>query len=62
MKRSEGWGFLDNARDAHYFRNSYSLCGRWLALGSPLWEPNQTLGEAPLKGTCKVCWKKRAKE
>lgn len=61
-KRTEGWGSLDNARDAHYFRDDRSLCMRWLVFGTPHWETHQGLGSAPTKGTCKACWKKRAKE
>lgn len=62
--RTEGWGGLDNASDAHYFRDSRSLCCRWLALGGPRWESCQELGKEPTRGsgTCKACWKKRAKE
>jgi hypothetical protein len=60
-KRAEGWGNLDNARDAHYFVDGSSLCGRWLAFGEPRWESNQELGSAPSNGTCKHCWKKAAK-
>jgi hypothetical protein len=60
--RTEGWGNLDNAAAAHYFRNDRSLCGRWLAWGKPRWEGNQELGNDPTKGTCKACWKKRAVE
>lgn len=60
--RIEGWGNVTNARDAHYFRDDRSLCGRWLAFGGPRWESIQTLGATPSKGTCKTCWKKRAKE
>lgn len=62
QERVEGWGNLDNARDAHYFRNNRSLCGRWLAWGSPRWEKHQELGMAATMGTCKLCWKRRAKE
>jgi len=61
-ERTEGWGHVTNARNACYFRNDRSLCGRWLALGGPEWESNQALGTAPGKGTCKGCWTKRAKE
>lgn len=62
-KRKEGWGNLVNSRDAHYFTTDMrSLCGRWLALGYPAWESNQELGSEPTKGTCKTCWKKRAKQ
>lgn len=61
--RKEGWGNLDNARDAHYFTvDGRSLCNRWLALRSPRWESYQELGAAPTKGTCKTCWKKLAKQ
>jgi hypothetical protein len=61
-KRKEGWGNLDNVRNAHYFRESRSLCKRWFTLGEPRWENFQELGEAATKGTCKACWKKRAAE
>lgn len=60
-ERTEGWGSVDNARDAHYFKaDGRSLCGRWLAWGAPRWESNQELGAAPTHGTCKTCWKKAA--
>ena len=60
-ERTEGWGGLDNARDAHYFdAKGRSLCGRWLAF-NPRWESNQELGTEATKGTCKACWKKAAK-
>lgn len=61
-ERSEGWGGLDNVRNAHYFRDGRSLCLKWLVFGSPRWERNQELGSVATKGTCKACWKKRAKE
>lgn len=61
-ERTEGWGSLWNVRKAHYFRGNKSLCGRWLSLGSPAWETNQSLGEKPDDGTCAACWKKRKKE
>ncbi len=28
-----GWGYLDNARKAHYFVQGRSLCQKWLKLG-----------------------------
>lgn len=62
MKQTEGWGNLDNVRQAHYFRNGRSLCARWATLGSPRWERNQALGTEATEGTCKACWKKRSKE
>lgn len=62
MTRKEGWGSLDNAAKAHYFRDDRSLCRRWLTWGAPRWESNQSQGDAPDKGTCAVCWKKRAAE
>lgn len=61
-ERTEGWGNLDNVKNAHYFRNDRSLCGAWLAWGSPRWESNQELGTEPTRGTCKACWRKRAAE
>jgi hypothetical protein len=61
-ERKEGWGNLDNVRNAHYFRDDRSICGKWLAWGGARWERYQELGEAPTHGTCKACWKKRAKE
>ena len=60
-KREEGWGNLDNASNAHYFKNGISLCRRWMTF-IPRWESNQALGAAPTRGTCKACWKKRAKQ
>ena len=61
-ERKEGWGSLSNARLAHYFRSGRSLCGKWMSLGTPLWESNQTLGTEPDKGTCRACWRKRDKQ
>lgn len=58
-ERNEGWGSVDNAPAAHYFREGRSLCGRWLAF-SPHWESRQDRGQEPARGsgTCKGCWKK----
>ena len=62
-ERKEGWGSLGNVRDAHYFTaDGRSLCRRWLSLDDPRWESNQSLGTMPTAGTCKTCWKKRAKQ
>lgn len=61
-ERNEGWGSVSNARDAHFFRSGRSLCGRWMVLAKPMWEARQELGETPENGTCKTCWKKRARE
>ena len=59
-ERQEGWGSLTNASAAHYFRDGRSLCGRWMTLGPPRWESDQTKGEEPSRGdgTCKTCWRK----
>ena len=62
--RREGWGTLDNQpmRKAHYFEvKGRSLCGRYLALGTPRWESDQGLGGkwSPTSGTCQTCWFKR---
>lgn len=63
-RRTEGWGSMDNVRgNAHYFRDGIALCKHW-ACFSPRWETNQESGPEPTRGsgTCKACWKKRAKE
>ncbi len=64
--RTEGWGSLvnDTSGNAHYFRDGRSLCGRWLAIGSPRWETNQWRGPEPKRGrgTCKACWRKAPEE
>ena len=26
---SEGWSWIGSSKEAHYFRNGRSLCGRW---------------------------------
>lgn len=61
-ERVEGWGFMFNTKKAHYFRKGTSLCGGWLALGTPVWESNQETGISADTGTCKSCWKKRTAE
>ena len=63
-ERIEGWGSLSNASAAHYFREGRSLCGKWMAGGTPLWESNQKRGPEPTRGsgTCKGCWKKAPEE
>lgn len=59
----EGWGYLPNTAKAHYFADGHrSICGKWMTLGSPIWESNQTLGVKPDRGTCAACWKRRAKQ
>lgn len=62
-QRTEGWGSCDNIRgNAHYFEvNGRSLCRRVFALGAPRWERNQELGTEATPGTCKACWRIRAK-
>ena len=53
LASESGWGFPQNSRKAHYFRESRSLCGKWLYFG-------RNLGEAagPGPDDCKACWKK----
>lgn len=61
-ERTEGWGNLSNdtSGNAHYFKDSRSLCGKWMALMTPFWESNQKRGPEPKPrtGTCKACWKR----
>ena len=33
MSFKEGWGFPTNSKKAHYFRQSRSLCGKWMFFG-----------------------------
>mgnify|MGYP001557956278 CR=1 FL=1 len=61
-ERKEGWGHLLNTEKAHYFDERRSTCGQWMTFGVPIWESNQSLGTAPDRGTCKACWRRRAKQ
>lgn len=56
---NEGWGGIENAQAAHYFKEGRSLCGKWMAF-DPRWESNQTRGPEPKprSGTCLPCWRK----
>lgn len=54
----EGWTYLLNSPTWHYFRNSRSLCGRFMLLGKPeLEQGNETSPD-----NCKACVKKLLKE
>jgi hypothetical protein len=55
----EGWGRLWRARKAHYFADSRSLCGKWLAL-SPVPDGRATTAE-PGATDCKACHRKAIK-
>jgi len=57
-ERSEGWGFLSNAKRAHYLRDGRSLCRKWLVLSAPEWVRTQERAAAPGPDDCKACWKK----
>ena len=52
------WAWPINARKAHAFIDSRSLCGRWLFLGVDSREHSQELGEKPGKSNCVACWRK----
>lgn len=50
---AEGWLWLQNGRNAHYFRGNYTLCGRFNVPGSPRFQP-----ESPLIShwaRCSIC-------
>lgn len=55
----EGWTFLYNSPRWHYFRNSRSLCGRWLYLGD---DDALEQGKENSPDNCKGCVAKRLKE
>lgn len=60
-KQKEGWGKIYNAPKWHYFKpDGRSLCGRWLALGDPMWDKNN---DPTVKGpdTCMACHTKLLK-
>lgn len=59
MKQAEGWTFLYNSRKWHYFRNSRSLCGRWMYLGP---DKDLQLGNDTSPDNCPTCCKKLEKE
>jgi hypothetical protein len=44
-ERTEGWGYVLNARNAHYFRDNMSLCRRWMAYGGPVYSEKQPTRE-----------------
>lgn len=43
-------------------RDDRSLCGKWLALGGPMWDRNQETTKTPGRADCRGCWQKRTKE
>ena len=53
---SEGWQHPINSRKWHYFRDSCSLCGKWMLLGG------KEFGELDLFGSpdnCRTCERRR---
>ena len=60
---TRGWGYVDTmtggSHKAHYFENDgRSLCGKWLALGTPRWLLNQAVEQRHPKTHCVSCWRK----
>lgn len=55
---TEGWTWLVNTKKWHYFRDSRSLCGKWLYLGSSDLEQ----GKDNSPDNCVACVRKLAKE
>lgn len=51
----EGWGWPGNARKAHYFLKSRSICNKWLSL-TRLYGDSRHLSESDL---CKACLKRK---
>ena len=56
-KPKEGWNYLINATKWHYFRESKSLCGKWMCLGSEFEQGNDNSSD-----NCKQCMTKLSKE
>lgn len=50
---TDGWGWPERSRKAHYFIDGRSLCGSWLYFGPPT--RNQTAGGPD---DCATCLKK----
>lgn len=53
---TNGWGWPESSRKAHYFVDGRSLCGKWLFSGLPV--KNQSDPSSP--DDCKVCREKLA--
>lgn len=54
---TSGWYMPYNARKAHYYDGSFSLCGKWRILGGqPI--DNQRVGAEPGPDDCKACWRR----
>jgi hypothetical protein len=58
VKRKEGWAFLWNSKKVHYFRESRSLCGRWLCFSMEFY-PDENLNSPD---NCAECRRRRTKE
>lgn len=56
---TEGWTFLVNATKWHYFRNSRSLCGKWMYLGD---DADLEQGKLQSPDNCEACRKRRIRE
>jgi hypothetical protein len=54
----EGWTYLINAKKWHYFRDSRSLCGRWMYLG----DSDLEMGKDNSPDNCTACRAKLLKE
>lgn len=53
---SEGWTYLINSPKFHYFRDSVSLCRKWMYSGPD--NHLQPEDGKPSKNDCKVCRRK----
>jgi hypothetical protein len=54
----EGWAYLLNSRNEHYFVGGRSLCRKWLGLGL---DYERTLGQPKCKA-CQKALEKRGKK
>ena len=61
-EREEGWGRPIASRKFHYFRQSRSLCRKWMFTGFDPDTADQVLSEKPQRDDCLACWRMRKAE
>jgi hypothetical protein len=59
IETKEGWAWLRNSRNEHYFVDGRSLCGKWLGLGL---DYERTMGQPECKACRRALDKREAKK
>lgn len=59
IETKEGWAWLLNSRNEHYFVDGRSLCRKWLGLGL---DYDRTMGQPECKACRKALDKREAKK